>query len=189
MQAIEILDSRGNPTLQVTVLLNDGSRGIASVPSGASTGTHEALELRDGDPKRYGGKGVIKAMNNVNRIIAENLAGKELEDMRVIDATIRAIDGTPNKSMLGANACLGASLAIAYALAASTGKPLYKFLANHYGFEENSNFYLFSAESFVKNNNRRIGKHPFIFPMNRYEAIDIDEAEDFRVAELLYRKI
>ncbi|MEK7632149.1 MAG: phosphopyruvate hydratase [Patescibacteria group bacterium] len=134
LHALEILDSRGNPTLQVTAKLDDGSTGIAGVPSGASTGSHEALELRDGDAQRYGGKGVRKAVDFVNGKIAEALIGTVVDDLRTVDAGLRALDGTPNKSALGANAILGVSLAIARAVAEANGKPLYRFLQAHYGF-------------------------------------------------------
>jgi enolase len=126
--AQEILDSRGNPTVEVEVILADGSRGRAAVPSGASTGTHEALELRDKDPKRYGGKGVLKAVGNVNTEIAEALAGREADDQLAIDRALLKLDGTPNKSRLGANAILGVSLAVAKAAAVSLHLPLYRYI-------------------------------------------------------------
>jgi enolase len=126
--AHEILDSRGNPTVEVEVTLTDGSRGRADVPSGASTGTHEALELRDKDPKRYGGKGVLKAVENVNTEIAKTLAGRDASDQLAIDRALLALDGTPNKSRLGANAILGVSLAVAKAAAASLHLPLYRYV-------------------------------------------------------------
>jgi len=107
----EILDSRGNPTVEVEVALADGGRGRAAVPSGASTGVHEALELRDGDQARYGGKGVSQAVANVNNAIAEEVVGMDARDQRDIDALMLELDGTPNKSKLGANAILGVSLA------------------------------------------------------------------------------
>lgn len=128
IHAHEILDSRGNPTVQVTVLLKDGTTGTSSVPSGASTGIHEALELRDNDPKRYGGLGVLKAVRNVNVTIAKALVGMDVEDQRKIDATMIALDGTPNKSKLGANAILGVSLACAHAAAKAKKMPLYAYL-------------------------------------------------------------
>ena len=109
--AREILDSRGNPTVEVEVVLEDGSMGRAAVPSGASTGAHEAVELRDGDKARYGGKGVLKAVEAVNRDIFDALSGLEAEDQVKIDEAMIALDGTPNKSKLGANAILGVSLA------------------------------------------------------------------------------
>ncbi len=125
----EVLDSRGNPTVEVEVTLEDGAVGRAIVPSGASTGAHEALELRDGDKKRYGGKGVLKAVENVNGPIAEALIGLESTDQIGIDKTLaEELDGTPNKEKLGANAILGASLAVAKASAESLGLPLYRYL-------------------------------------------------------------
>src|ERR1700675_533003 len=111
----EILDSRGNPTVEVDVRLESGAFGRAAVPSGASTGAHEAVELRDGDKARYGGKGVLKAVEAVNRDIFEAISGLEAEDQIKIDEAMIALDGTPNKSRLGANAILGVSLAIAKA--------------------------------------------------------------------------
>ena len=108
----EILDSRGNPTVEVDVILESGFIGRASVPSGASTGEHEALELRDGDKKRYGGKGVLKAVNNINNIIAPKLIGMSVLEQMSIDHTMLALDGTKTKSNLGANAILGVSLAV-----------------------------------------------------------------------------
>lgn len=124
----EILDSRGNPTVEVDVILSDGSFGRAAVPSGASTGSHEALELRDGDKKRYGGKGVLKAVENVNVIIKKALVRKEWTQKTLDDKMIE-IDGTETKSNLGANAILGVSMAFAHATAQSQGKPLYKYFA------------------------------------------------------------
>lgn len=129
--AYEILDSRGNPTVRVSVELDNGASGIASVPSGASTGVHEALELRDGDPKRYNGKGVLKAVNNVNNKIATKLQGLDSRKQHQLDAAMIKLDGTNNKSRLGANAILGVSLACAHAAAASTKKPLYRYLRSH----------------------------------------------------------
>jgi enolase len=128
----EILDSRGNPTVEVEVVLEGGAFGRAAVPSGASTGQREALELRDGDRKRYGGKGVTKAVANVNRELAKTLAGKEA-DQAAIDRLMIELDGTPNKARLGANATLGVSMALARAVAASAGAPLYAHLAKLYG--------------------------------------------------------
>ena len=128
ISALEILDSRGNPTVEVEVLLGDGAWGRAAVPSGASTGTHEALELRDGDKKRYLGKGVTKAVANVNGPVAEALFGWDAADQKAVDAELLALDGTPNKSKLGANAILGVSLAVAKAAANSVGLPLYRYL-------------------------------------------------------------
>lgn len=132
ISAIEILDSRGNPTVEVEVTLADGSWGRAAVPSGASTGVHEALELRDGDKKRYLGKGVSQAVTNVNGIIAEALFGWDATEQKAIDAELLALDGTPNKSRLGANAILGVSLAVAKAAANSLGLPLYRYLGGVY---------------------------------------------------------
>jgi enolase len=126
--AREILDSRGNPTVEVEVLLADGSMGRAAVPSGASTGVHEALELRDGDGDRYGGKGVRQAVENVNTGIAEELYGWDALDQEGIDNLLLGLDGTPNKSKLGANAILGVSLAVAKAAAEAVGLPLYRYL-------------------------------------------------------------
>ncbi|MCC2602343.1 phosphopyruvate hydratase [Sphingopyxis yananensis] len=124
----EILDSRGNPTVEVDVLLEDGSFGRAAVPSGASTGAHEAMELRDGDKSRYLGKGVTKAVEAVNADIAEALLGLDAEDQREIDDKMIEVDGTPNKSRLGANAILGVSLAVAKAAADARGLPLYRYV-------------------------------------------------------------
>ncbi|WP_194952798.1 phosphopyruvate hydratase [Sphingopyxis solisilvae] len=124
----EILDSRGNPTVEVDVLLEDGSFGRAAVPSGASTGAHEAVELRDGDKSRYLGKGVIKAVAAVNGDIADALIGLDAEDQRELDMTMIDLDGTPNKSRLGANAILGVSLAAAKAAADARGLPLYRYV-------------------------------------------------------------
>ena len=126
--AREILDSRGNPTVEVDVILEDGSLGRAAVPSGASTGAHEAVELRDGDKKRYGGKGVLKAVRSVNREIFEALGGLEAEDQVRIDEVMIALDGTHNKAKLGANAMLGVSMAVAKAAAQSAGLPLYRYV-------------------------------------------------------------
>ena len=126
--AREILDSRGNPTVEVEVGLSDGGWGHAAVPSGASTGQFEALELRDGDPKRYLGKGALKAVDNVNRIIAPAITGMDPFDQNLIDSSIIKLDGTPNKGSLGANAILGVSLAVARAAADSLGMPLYRYI-------------------------------------------------------------
>jgi len=126
--ARQVLDSRGNPTLEAEVHLQDGSRGRAIVPSGASTGEHEALELRDGDKSKYGGKGVLKAVENVNTKIAPELIGLDAVDQLKIDKKMLALDGTPTKKTLGANAILGVSLATAHAAAASVGLPLYRYL-------------------------------------------------------------
>ncbi len=126
--AREILDSRGNPTVEVDVILEDGSEGRAAVPSGASTGAHEAIELRDGDAKRYLGKGVLKAVDAVNGEIFDALSGLDAEDQRGIDAAMIQLDGTRNKSRLGANAILGVSMAVAKAAAAASGLPLYRYV-------------------------------------------------------------
>ena len=124
----EILDSRGNPTVEVDVILEDGSMGRAAVPSGASTGAHEAVELRDGDPARYLGKGVQKAVDAVNGEIFDAIGGMEAEDQIHIDRTLIALDGTPNKARLGANAILGVSLAVAKAAAEASALPLYRYV-------------------------------------------------------------
>jgi enolase len=128
IRAREILDSRGNPTLEVEVILRDGSVGRAAVPSGASTGAHEALELRDGDRARYLGKGVLKAVANVNDTIAPRLLGQDALEQVALDRALLELDGTPNKGTLGANAMLGVSLAVAHAAASSAGLPLYRYL-------------------------------------------------------------
>jgi enolase len=130
--AQEILDSRGNPTVEVEVVLSDGSWGRAAVPSGASTGTHEALEMRDGDKSRYGGKGVLQAVDNVNDQIAEALVGWDALEQQAIDMTLIELDGTPNKAKLGANAILGTSLAVAKAAANALGLPLYRYIGGVY---------------------------------------------------------
>lgn len=128
IHAREIIDSRGTPTIAAEVILECGSRGEASVPSGASTGQNEALELRDGDPTRYFGKGVLKAVSNVNEIIAPEIIGKSVFDQSAIDCSMRELDGTTNKSRLGANAILAVSLAVAKAAAACLKTPLYRYL-------------------------------------------------------------
>ncbi|HEY7426747.1 MAG TPA: phosphopyruvate hydratase [Gemmataceae bacterium] len=128
IHAREILDSRGNPTIEVEVILNDGSVGRAAVPSGASTGAYEALELRDGDKTRYLGKGVQKAVHNVNDTIAPRLHGQDALEQIAVDDLLLELDGTPNKGKLGANAMLGVSLAVAHAAAVSAGLPLYRYL-------------------------------------------------------------
>ncbi len=128
VHAREILDSRGNPTVEVEVVLDDGSFGRAAVPSGASTGVHEALELRDGDKKRYGGKGVLQAVEHVNYEIAEEILDMDALDQSAVDQAMLDLDGTPNKSKFGANAILGVSLAVARAAADSVGLPLYRYL-------------------------------------------------------------
>ncbi len=132
VEAREILDSRGNPTVEVDVVLEDGSMGRAAVPSGASTGTHEAVELRDGDPKRYLGKGVLKAVDNVNNIIAAEVVGLDALDQVDIDRTLIELDGTPNKGKLGANAILGVSMATARAAANYLELPLFKYLGSYH---------------------------------------------------------
>ncbi len=126
--AREILDSRGNPTVEVDVTLEDGTMGRAAVPSGASTGAHEAVEKRDGDKARYMGKGVLEAVAAVNGELAENLIGEDSTEQRAIDAMMCELDGTPNKGRLGANAILGVSLAVAKAAAEATGQPLYRYV-------------------------------------------------------------
>jgi len=136
VHAHEILDSRGNPTLNVTVILKNGSRGSASVPSGASTGIHEALELRDGDKNRYRGKGVLKAVKNVNTKINKELRGMDVMNLKRLDDSMRILDGTVNKHKLGANAILGVSMAAAHAGARRSKKPLYKHLRDMYGIIE-----------------------------------------------------
>ena len=128
VDAREILDSRGNPTVEVDVVLGDGSVGRAAVPSGASTGAHEAVELRDGDKSRYGGKGVLTAVRNVTERIGPELIGLDAADQRGIDQLLRDLDGTPNKANLGANAVLGVSLACAHAASAAFALPLYRYL-------------------------------------------------------------
>ncbi|HET9813984.1 MAG TPA: phosphopyruvate hydratase, partial [Sphingomicrobium sp.] len=128
VHARQILDSRGNPTIEVDVALDDGSMGRAAVPSGASTGAHEAVELRDGDKSRWGGKGVGKAVANVNGEIAGAIAGRDASNQVALDQALIALDGTPNKGRLGANAILGVSLATAKAAAKSAGEPLYRYV-------------------------------------------------------------
>lgn len=128
IEALEILDSRGNPTVEANILLEDGTQARAMVPSGASTGEREATELRDGDKKRYGGKGVLKAVDNVNSIIANEIVGKCFHSQRELDYLMIDLDGTPNKSKLGANAILAVSMAYARAKALSTKTPLYQYL-------------------------------------------------------------
>jgi enolase len=128
IHARQILDSRGNPTIEVDVVTESGAFGRAAVPSGASTGTHEAVELRDGDKKRYMGKGVLKAVNNVNTKIAEEIVGFPVYEQNLIDKVMLELDGTPNKGKLGANAILGVSLAVARAAAMDAGQPLYRYI-------------------------------------------------------------
>ena len=128
VDAREILDSRGNPTVEVQVILDDGSEGRAAVPSGASTGAFEAAELRDGDKGRYGGKGVLTAVETVEELMGPEVTGFEAVEQRLLDAAMLELDGTPNKSKLGANAILGVSLAVAHAAAESSGLPLYRYV-------------------------------------------------------------
>jgi len=130
VHAREILDSRGNPTIESDVTLASGAAGRAAVPSGASTGEHEAVELRDGDPQRFGGKGVLEAVKNVNDVIGPRLEGMSAEDQIAVDFAMLELDGTPNKGHLGANAILSVSLAVARAAAADAGLPLYRYLGN-----------------------------------------------------------
>lgn len=134
--AREILDSRGNPTIEATVVLEGGATGTASVPSGASTGTHEALELRDGATKRYGGKGVLRAVKNVNTFIANHLSGNDASNQRRIDKMMLDLDGTENKKKLGANSILAVSLATCRAAASAYGLPLYKYIRQTFGLKE-----------------------------------------------------
>ena len=126
--AREVLDSRGNPTVEAEVILDTGARGLAIVPSGASTGAHEAVELRDGDKSRYGGKGVMKAVDAVNGEIFDALSGMDAEDQRRLDSTLIELDGTDNKGRLGANAILGVSLAAAKAQAISSNLPFWRYI-------------------------------------------------------------
>src|SRR5437588_9742075 len=128
VHARQILDSRGNPTVEVDVILEGGTLGRAAVPSGASTGEHEAVELRDDDKKKYLGKGVSKAVDNVNSRIAPELIGLDPRDQEAIDSLMIDLDGTPNKSKLGANAILGVSMAVAKAAAEASALPLYRYL-------------------------------------------------------------
>src|SRR6201988_3872311 len=126
--ARQILDSRGNPTVEVDVLTDEGALGRAAVPSGASTGAHEAVELRDGDKKKFGGKGVLKALKNVNEMIAPKLLGYDVADQTGIDEMMIMLDGTPNKGNLGANAILAVSMAVAKAAAEEAGLPLFRYV-------------------------------------------------------------
>jgi enolase len=144
IHAREILDSRGNPTVAVEVELSNGITGSAAVPSGASTGTHEALELRDGDKNRYGGKGVLKAVRNVNEAIAQTIIGMNANDQEAIDRLMLELDGTPNKEHLGANAILGVSIAIAHAATKANGLSLYQHLGHTYSTRsgQNNEFFL-----------------------------------------------
>ncbi|HPZ49565.1 MAG TPA: phosphopyruvate hydratase, partial [Propionibacteriaceae bacterium] len=128
IEAREILDSRGNPTIEVQVVLDDGSQGRAGVPSGASTGLFEAVELRDGDKSRYGGKGVLKAVDNVVEQIGPELVGYDASEQRMVDQAMLELDGTENKGNLGANAILGVSLAVAHAASESAELPLYRYV-------------------------------------------------------------
>src|SRR5579871_3857202 len=128
VRAMEILDSRGNPTVSVTVELSDGTRATAQVPSGASTGKHEAVELRDGDPNRYAGKGVLRPVANVNNVLGPAIRGMNAEDQASLDSRLIEIDGTPDKSRLGANALVGTSCAVARAVARARKLPLWKSL-------------------------------------------------------------
>ncbi|PIR74696.1 MAG: phosphopyruvate hydratase [Candidatus Magasanikbacteria bacterium CG10_big_fil_rev_8_21_14_0_10_47_10] len=136
ISAREILDSRGNPTVEATVTLEDGSVGVAAVPSGASTGSHEALELRDGSRRRFGGKGVLKAVKNVNTLIGKQLKGMDARRQRLVDTAMIDLDGTPNKATLGSNAILAVSLAVARAAAQSEKMPLYRYLRKAYRLKE-----------------------------------------------------
>jgi len=130
IKAREVIDSRGNPTVEADVILESGTVGSAMVPSGASTGEREALELRDGDATRYGGKGVLKAVSNVHDVIRPELRGMDVTEQRAIDDAMRSLDGTPTKSVLGANAILAVSLAVAHGAARDAGVPLYRYLAS-----------------------------------------------------------
>ncbi len=132
IEAREILDSRGNPTVEVDVVLEDGSLGRAAVPSGASTGEHEAVELRDGDKDRFAGKGVLKAVENVNNALSAELVGLDALNQVDIDRTMIELDGTENKAKLGANAILGVSMATARAAADFLGLPLFKYLGSYH---------------------------------------------------------
>ena len=129
LHAREILDSRGNPTLEAEIILDSGAFGRAAVPSGASTGAREAIELRDGDPRRYSGKGVTRAVSHVNTLIADALKDFDVSDQEVLDRRLIELDGSPNKAILGANALLGVSLAAAHAMAAHESRPLWSRLA------------------------------------------------------------
>ncbi|HZU12231.1 MAG TPA: phosphopyruvate hydratase, partial [Chloroflexota bacterium] len=133
VQAREILDSRGNPTVEVRVVLASGAEGVAAVPSGASTGAHEAVELRDNDKSRYGGKGVLQAVQNVNATLADAILGMDATQQVEIDHLMVDMDGSANKANLGANAILGVSIAVARAAAADLGLPLYRYLGGPFG--------------------------------------------------------
>jgi len=128
IKAMEILDSRGNPTVLATVILENGIKGMAAVPSGASTGTYEAVELRDNDKARFGGKGVLTAVRNIETVIKDALLGMDASDQDAIDRKMIELDGTPNKARLGANAILAVSLSTSRAAAQSEAKPLYEYL-------------------------------------------------------------
>ncbi len=151
VHARQVLDSRGNPTVEVDIALTDGTIGRAIVPSGASTGRHEALELRDGDPNAYRGKGVLQAVENVNTTITAALKSMDVSDQSALDTKLLALDGTPDKSLLGANSLLGASLAAAVAAAKSKGQPLYKHIAELFGqsAEQENTKYSDADDSFV----------------------------------------
>ena len=138
ISALEILDSRGNPTIMARVLLTDGREARASVPSGASTGRYEALELRDGEANRFKGKGVLRAVNNIKTTLSEGLKGMPIEDLRAIDERMNELDGTPYKSNIGANATLAVSLAAARLAAKVAGEPLYVFLRSQFGFPDHA---------------------------------------------------
>src|SRR5271168_4187574 len=127
----QIIDSRGNPTVEAEVILDDGTRGRAAVPSGASTGEHEALELRDGDKTQYLGKGVLRAVENINTIISQSVSSMNVADQTAIDRRMIELDGTPNKGKLGANAILAVSMAAARAAAAAERQPLYRYLSRY----------------------------------------------------------
>lgn len=142
LHARQILDSRGTPTVEVDCQFDDGSFGRAAVPSGASTGSHEALELRDGDKKMYCGKSVMKAVKNVNDVLAKKMKGADADSQRAIDDQLKEIDGTPNKSSLGANAILGVSMAVCRARAVSEKQPLWKSLADQFGVKTNDKILL-----------------------------------------------
>ena len=128
VHARQILDSRGNPTVEVDVVTNQGAMGTAAVPSGASTGVHEAVELRDGDKGKFLGKGVLRAVDNVNTVIAEAIKDLDVQEQRLIDKVLIELDGTPNKAKLGANAILGVSMAVARAAANELGLPFYRYI-------------------------------------------------------------
>src|SRR5208283_3775141 len=151
ISAQEILDSRGNPTVMVGLALNNGITASACVPSGASTGIREAVELRDGDAKRYGGKGVLKAVANVNKIIAPKLKGKSPQAQKDIDDLMRQLDGTETKSKLGANAILGVSMAVCRAAALDAGVPLYAYIQKLHGVKAGAPYVLPAPQMNVLN--------------------------------------